>query len=165
MNGLDLETTLEILKTLLYSSGPELGERPLDFLEIETIKYIAFGEDPATIRARIQAIVSREQPLKERPVLPPPVAVADGNGPLIFRRDLEQSDGPIETTRDVMIIGDVQDGAVIRTTGSATVKGNVAGAVLEAGGNVSIDGVVHGKGKGRIRCAGDLRARALERVP
>jgi hypothetical protein len=163
-NGLDADRTLEILTTLLRSSGPDFGRLPANVAAVEAVRGIVLGERASEVRRRAKRAVGQDEFEEEPSPHLAPAPQPGGTGPLILRGGMKPGDAPLNTTRDVMILGNVPDGGAIKTSGSLTVSGQVGAAELEAGGDLSVGGCVHGKGTGKLLCGGDLRARSLERV-
>jgi hypothetical protein len=163
--GLDLEAAMEILEILLNSSGAEFRQSPLNQLALEAVRAIALGESPRELHRRTSAAVGRELGSAAPPPGPGPARqdIAE-SGHLHFVGDIDAGMGPIETERSVWIEGDVGDGVSIRTPGYVGIAGHVGAANIEAGGSIQVEGCVQGKGRGRLRCGGDIEVVALERA-
>ncbi len=68
--------------------------------------------------------------------------------------DVDMSVGNIDFDGDVIVEGSVLSDFTIRASGNIMVKGNVEAAMLEAGGDIVVQGGVQGAGKG-VLVAGD----------
>jgi len=79
---------------------------------------------------------------------------------VIIPGDLDLETGNIDFNGFVEVRGDVLDGFHIKAARGIKVAGNVGACRLESGGPVEI-GSVSGKGKGEIRCEGELKTRYL----
>jgi hypothetical protein len=163
--GQDLEPALELLTTLLRAGGTAFREDPANVFAVEALRCLALGEDPDVIANAAMVILGQETRRVSRHAAVPPIGdLAAGNGPLVVRGDIMRAHGPVETDRDIVVIGNVGDGAVLKTAGSVRVSGQVGAARLEAGGDFAVVGCVHGKGSGTIVCGGDVTARSIERA-
>lgn len=76
--------------------------------------------------------------------------------------NVDFSTGNIQFVGDVIIRGGVLEGFVVKCDANLTVYGPVAGAVLEAGGNVFLNKGMHGQDKGSITAGEDVVAKFLE---
>lgn len=78
--------------------------------------------------------------------------------------NVDASTGDIDYDGNVVVTGDVQAGFSIKASGDIEVRGIVEGAVVEAGGNLTLVRGVQGMSKAVLRCEGNLVARFLESV-
>lgn len=76
--------------------------------------------------------------------------------------DVDYAVGNIDFPGDVHIMGDVKNGFVVRAKGHIIVDGLVEGAILEAGGNISIRKGVLGDDRAVIRSQQSVSAQYLE---
>lgn len=78
------------------------------------------------------------------------------------RGDVDLHVGNINFLGDVQISGNVRENFVIQATGNVFVGGLVEGAVIEAGGDVTITNGVLGEDKAVIQAGGNVRAEYIE---
>lgn len=76
--------------------------------------------------------------------------------------DVGLKTGNIDFRGDVIIHGNVPNGAVVKATGTITIDGTVEGAILDANKDIIIRGGMLGGNKGLIRTKGDVSAKFLE---
>lgn len=76
--------------------------------------------------------------------------------------DVGLETGNIDFRGDVVIHGNVSNGATIRATGTVTIDGTVEGCLIDANKDVIIRGGMLGGGKGTINTRGSLHAKFLE---
>lgn len=76
--------------------------------------------------------------------------------------DVGLKTGNIDFRGDVIVHGNVPNGAVIKATGTITIDGTVEGAILDANKDIIIRGGMLGANKGLIRTKGALTAKFLE---
>lgn len=76
--------------------------------------------------------------------------------------DVDYSIGNIDFPGDVHVMGDVKNGFVVRAKGHIVIDGLVEGAILEAGGNISIRKGVLGDDRAVIRSQQSVSAQYLE---
>ncbi len=80
---------------------------------------------------------------------------------LQLRAGVDNSTGDINFIGDVQITGDVRSG--FRVVGrNISVRGNVEGAHLEAGGDITLSEGMNGMNRGVIKAGGNLKARYLQ---
>ncbi|HEY8391156.1 MAG TPA: FapA family protein [Capillibacterium sp.] len=70
--------------------------------------------------------------------------------------------GNIDFVGTVHIRGDVESGFTVKAGGDVVITGNVEGGIIEAEGNITINGGIIGQDKSRIKCNGDLYARYID---
>lgn len=75
--------------------------------------------------------------------------------------DVSTATGNIEYHGNVEVNGNVCENFSIRTDGDVFVKGVVEGAVIEAGGNITIARGMHGQNKGNLRAKGNVIAKFI----
>lgn len=75
--------------------------------------------------------------------------------------DVSTATGNIEYHGDVEVKGNVCENFSIRTDGDVFVKGVVEGALIEAGGNITIARGMHGQNKGILRAGGNIIAKFI----
>lgn len=80
----------------------------------------------------------------------------------VVTEDIRRFSGVAVYEDNVEIEGTVRTGARLRVHGDLTVRGNVEDAIIEAGGNVCIEGGFLGTGAGSITCEGDFSARFVQ---
>ena len=80
----------------------------------------------------------------------------------VVTEDIRRSSGLEVYEETVEIAGAVRTGARLRVYGDLTVRGNVEDALIEADGNVSIDGGFLGTGAGSVTCGGSFAARFVQ---
>lgn len=76
--------------------------------------------------------------------------------------NVDTSTGNIEYEGNVQVNGNVSSNFVIKATGNVEVRGVVEGAVIEAGGNITIAKGMNGMSKGVLRAKGNIIAKFLE---
>ena len=76
--------------------------------------------------------------------------------------NVDTSTGNIEFDGNVQVNGNVCSNYVVRATGNVEVRGVVEGAVVEAGGNITIAKGMNGMGKGSLKANGNIVAKFLE---
>ena len=76
--------------------------------------------------------------------------------------DVSNATGNVEFDGNVTVTGDVLPGFSVKATGRIEVLGFVEAATLEAGSDIKVNGGIKGKGHGRVRCGGSLRALFIE---
>lgn len=81
---------------------------------------------------------------------------------LTIRGDVDSSTGNIDVLGNVIITGNVRDGFIVKATGDITIKGQVEGAIIMAGGNVQIGMGMNGGLTGTLEAVGDIRTKYLE---
>lgn len=70
--------------------------------------------------------------------------------------------GKIEFFGDVVVYGNVEEGAVIRAGRNIDVRGTAAGAVLSAGGDIIVTRGITGSGSGKVTARGNLMSDFIE---
>lgn len=70
--------------------------------------------------------------------------------------------GNIDFVGSVHIRGDVENGFTVKAGGDVVITGNVEGGIIEAEGNITINGGIIGQDKSKIKCNGDLYARYID---
>jgi uncharacterized protein (DUF342 family) len=81
----------------------------------------------------------------------------------IIGEDIKRTRKPVTYDEDVEVLGTIGSGARVRVLGDIAVFGNVEDAEIDAQGRVTIGGGFLGRGRGRIVCGGDFRARFVQR--
>lgn len=76
--------------------------------------------------------------------------------------DLDISVGNIDCVGSVLVKGDVREGFTVKAGKDVVVKGMVEGAVINAGGNVTISNGVNGMGIGVINATGNVTSKYIE---
>lgn len=76
--------------------------------------------------------------------------------------DVDFGTGHIDTSGDVVVHGSVKDLFRVRSSRDITIDSHVDGAVLEAGGSVTIHGGIHGHGKASIQAGGRITAKICD---
>lgn len=78
--------------------------------------------------------------------------------------NVDASTGDINYDGNVVVAGDIQAGFTVKASGDIEVRGIVEGAVVEAGGNLTLVRGVQGMSKAVLKCNGNMVARFLESV-
>lgn len=76
--------------------------------------------------------------------------------------NVDTSTGNIEYDGNVQVNGNVNSNFVIKATGNVEVRGVVEGAIIEAGGNITIAKGMNGMSKGVLKAKGNIIAKFLE---
>lgn len=76
--------------------------------------------------------------------------------------NVDTSTGNIDYDGNVQINGNVSSNFVVKATGNVEVRGVVEGAIIEAGGNITIAKGMNGMSKGVLRSKGNIIAKFLE---
>lgn len=76
--------------------------------------------------------------------------------------DVDTSTGNIDYDGNVCVLGNVKAGYVLKAKGNVEVRGVVEGALIDAGGNVTIARGMNGMGKGAIISGGNVVSKFLE---
>lgn len=76
--------------------------------------------------------------------------------------NVDTSTGNIEYEGNVQVNGNVCSNFKVRATGNVEVRGVVEGAVIEAGGNITIARGMNGMGKGSLQAKGNIIAKFIE---
>lgn len=161
VSGAEPETIMELLDLLLLSSGPAFRRLSANRLAVEAARLVLEGEEPSRL---INCILSSDGALPSPDTPSPPLIFEIGaEGPAAQPFAYAPS-APILSDGGLRVRGEIPDGMIIRTAGSLTIEGHVGAAALEAGGDLIVFGSVNGKGRGHLRCGGELRAYALERI-
>jgi hypothetical protein len=139
--GAEPDTILKLLELLMRSSGEAFRGDLANRLSLEAVRLILDGEEPGRVRTLLREKAGMGKAFDAAP------------GPI-----------PILDNGDLIVYGNVGDGMAIKAQGSIRVEGQVGAATLEAGVDIVIVGCVHGRGRGRLSCGGELSAGSLERV-
>lgn len=78
--------------------------------------------------------------------------------------DVDFGTGNIDSSGDVIVRGTVKDLFQVRTDKDLVIDGHVEAATLQAGGNITIQGGIHGREKGTIKAGGTVQARLCDGV-
>ena len=78
--------------------------------------------------------------------------------------DVDLTTGDVVFNGDVIIHGNVTTGLKINAAGSVSIMGNVEGAMIVSGGDVTLKLGMQGGGRGYIKCGGDLCGKFFEQV-
>ncbi|MFB6466665.1 DUF342 domain-containing protein [Cytobacillus sp. Hz8] len=78
--------------------------------------------------------------------------------------DLDLKTGNIHFVGTVTISGDVPSGYEIIAGGDILIQGTVEGAILEAGGNITVKGGITGGNRGKVVANGDIQAAYLNQA-
>ncbi|WP_333650705.1 DUF342 domain-containing protein [Lacrimispora sp.] len=76
--------------------------------------------------------------------------------------NIDNSTGNLDYDGDIFISGDVRNGFSIKATGSIDIRGSVEGAVITAGGPITIASGMSGNGKGVLTSESHIKCRYLE---
>lgn len=76
--------------------------------------------------------------------------------------NIDNSTGNLDYDGDIFISGDVRNGFIIKATGSIDIRGSVEGAVITAGGPITIASGMSGNGKGVLTSESHIKCRYLE---
>ncbi|GAB1477088.1 hypothetical protein MASR2M70_19240 [Bacillota bacterium] len=88
--------------------------------------------------------------------------VVDINEVLQIKEDVNQSTGNINFPGDVVIGGDVYHGFSVKSGGNVTIKGMIAGAAVEAAGDIIVGKGINGASLEKIKAGGNLRSGYIE---
>ncbi len=83
---------------------------------------------------------------------------------LVIPRDVDMSTGNITYAGNVVVRGTVFASMTIKAGKDIEIYGLVEGAILEAGGNITLHSGVQASGSGRLVAAGFVKARYIERA-
>ncbi|MBO4416310.1 MAG: DUF342 domain-containing protein, partial [Lachnospiraceae bacterium] len=83
---------------------------------------------------------------------------------LEIKGDVDLTTGDVIFNGDVIIQGNVVNGLRIDATGNVTINGNVEGAVIYSGGDITMKLGMQGGGRGVIKCGGCLFGKFFEQV-
>ena len=78
--------------------------------------------------------------------------------------DVDLTTGDVVFNGDVIIYGSVTTGLRIEATGNVSINGNVEGAFITCGGDVTLKLGMQGGGRGVIKCGGSLFGKFFEQV-
>jgi len=129
--------------------GNELAvkKKPVEILLGENV---TLGEDGQTVYAAVNGrVVIGGNKIWVDPVLEIP-------------GDLDFSVGNIDASVDVHIKGSVKDLFRVKTTKNITVEQHVEAAHLEAGGDITVKGGIHGRQKAEIKAGGSIEAKICD---
>ncbi len=79
-----------------------------------------------------------------------------------IRGDVDKTCGNIDALGSVVISGDVREGFRVKAKGDITIRGMVEGAVVDAGGSISIASGMNGMNKGRIVAGNNINCKFIE---
>lgn len=79
-----------------------------------------------------------------------------------INHDLDTTTGTTEFYGDMIVNGNVEDGATIRAGRNVTINGTVSGGQIFAGGDVILTKGINGGGKGKISTRGSVFAEFIE---
>lgn len=80
----------------------------------------------------------------------------------LITEDIRRTPIPLKYDGNIEVLGTVRSGARLEVAGDVTIYGNVEDAVIEANGDVVIDGGFLGAGNGKIVCEGCLKCRFIQ---
>ena len=83
---------------------------------------------------------------------------------LQIKSDVDLTTGDVSFNGDVIITGNVVSGSRINVTGNVTIQGNVEGAIILSGGDITMKLGMQGGGRGIIKCGGNLYGKFFEQV-
>ncbi|MBE5872143.1 MAG: DUF342 domain-containing protein [Lachnospiraceae bacterium] len=83
---------------------------------------------------------------------------------LVMSQDIDRNDGVVEFEGDLVIMGNVEAGSVVRAGRTLTVNGTVEGAKLTAGGDIVLRRGITGGYKAKIRSRGNVFADFIEQA-
>ncbi len=83
---------------------------------------------------------------------------------LEIKGDVDLTTGDVLFNGDVIISGNVVSGLKIDVSGNVTINGNVEGAVISSGGDITMKLGMQGGGRGVIKCGGCLYGKFFEQV-
>jgi hypothetical protein len=76
---------------------------------------------------------------------------------LTLSGQIDYSTGDIDFAGSLVVRGDIRGDVTVKVRGSLTVHGNVEDAVIQAGGDVTVEKGFVGRGKGRIEAGGSVK--------
>ncbi len=77
-------------------------------------------------------------------------------------QNVDPSTGNLDYDGDIVIQGNVMTGFSVKTNGNIEVKGVVEGAILEAGGNITLSRGVNGMSRGKLTAKGNIISKFIE---
>ncbi len=77
-------------------------------------------------------------------------------------KDVDTSTGNIDYDGNLLINGNVHEGFTVKASGDIEIKGVVEGAVVEAGGTISVARGINGRGEGRVVAGVNLISKYIE---
>lgn len=86
------------------------------------------------------------------------------NDAFVVHGDVDSSSGNIDFLGSVTVQGDVREGFSVKAGRDILIRGTVEGAVLEAGGSISISNGMFGMGRGQMKAGGDIKGKYFENV-
>jgi hypothetical protein len=84
------------------------------------------------------------------------------NDVFIVRGDVDSASGNINAIGSVIVMGDVREGFSVKTQKDISIRGMAEGALIEAGGTISISKGMNGMGKGTLRAGGNIVGKYFE---
>lgn len=165
----------------------------VDFHDLDTLNHVKAGDSVATMTPEIQGTAGTDvygksiAPRRARKVvfkcgknLTPSEdglqLISDVSGHVTLEGEkifvsnilelvnVDASTGDINYDGNVLVTGDVQAGFSVKASGDIEVRGIVEGAVVEAGGDLTLVRGVQGMSKAVLKCKGNMVARFLESV-
>ncbi|MCR5467670.1 MAG: FapA family protein [Lachnospiraceae bacterium] len=121
--------------------------------ELPPLKGIGITKDETNGRVYFATESGRVDIIKDRIMIHPVVLIKD---------DLNRMDAPLDVKGDVVIRGNVDNGAKITATGTVTVDGLVYGAEIDAGGDLLVRGGISGNNAAVIEARGNVVAKFIE---
>ncbi|MBQ9512001.1 MAG: DUF342 domain-containing protein [Lachnospiraceae bacterium] len=118
-------------------------------LDLKGNKNCVISEDKLTLSAGVSGHVS----LNQGEVMVSNVYTVD---------NVDVSTGNVKYDGSIVISGDVDTGFEVNATGDVEVKGSVAGAKINAKGNVVLNRGINGMGKGEIVAGGNVVTKYIE---
>lgn len=91
-------------------------------------------------------------------------SILNVNSLFVVRGDVDSASGNIDFRGSVTVQGDVREGFSVKAGGDIAVRGMVEGAVMEAGGSITISNGMKGMGRGRLRAGGNITGKYFENV-
>lgn len=89
-------------------------------------------------------------------------ATVNVNEVFTVRGDVDSSSGNIDFLGTVVVQGDVLEGFSVKAGGDINVRGMVEGAMLEAGGNITIACGMNGMSRGKLTAGGSITSQYIE---
>jgi uncharacterized protein (DUF342 family) len=173
-----------------YHKTVILDDGSVDYFNLDTIKNVKENEVIAKIIPPVEGVVGRNvlgEVLKPRGVKPANVRlgknvelnssgeiVATSAGSFMYKNnaisisdtfevdDVDNSTGNLNSLGSLNIRGNVSRGRIVKAAGNIHIRGFVEGAIIEAEGDIIVDGGIRGMNCGEIKCGGNLKAKFIE---
>ena len=170
----------------------ERADGTVDFRDLDMVKNIAKGEELCRITPPVPGkdgtdVFNRTVPFKpgRSPLLPGGINTAvsedglaliaevdgcinftssriDVSEVFIVRGDVNSASGNINSIGSIIVQGDVREGFSVKAGKDISIHGMTEGAIIEAGGNITISNGMNGMGKGSLKAGGNIVGKYFE---